>query len=56
MRLPVIGVHLSNISAREEFRRTSVIAPICIATLAGLGADSYLLALRALRNWERASI
>lgn len=56
VRLPVIEVHLTNISAREEFRRTSVIAPICIATLAGLGADSYLLALRALRNWDRASI
>ena len=56
VRLPVIEVHLTNTAAREEFRRASVIAPICIGTLAGLGADSYLLALRALRNWERSSI
>ena len=56
VRLPVIEVHLTNTAAREEFRRTSVIAPICIGTLAGLGADSYLLALKALRNWERSSI
>ena len=56
VRLPVIEVHLTNTAAREEFRRTSVIAPVCIATIAGLGADSYLLALRALMNMERSSL
>ncbi len=44
--IPVIEAHLSNIAAREEFRRTSVVAPACAGTVAGFGANSYLLALR----------
>lgn len=42
---PVIEVHLSNIAAREEFRRNSVIAPACAGSIAGLGADVYKLAI-----------
>jgi 3-dehydroquinate dehydratase-2 len=45
---PVIEVHMTNIYAREEFRRHSVIAPACRATISGAGAGGYHLALEAL--------
>lgn len=46
--LPVIEVHLSNTQAREEFRRHSLISPVCKGTIMGLGWHSYTAALRAL--------
>ena len=46
--LPVVEVHLSNIHAREEIRRRSLIAPCCAGSISGCGAKSYLLAISAL--------
>lgn len=43
--VPVVEVHISNIYAREEFRRHSVISPVCIGVVAGFGLKSYELAL-----------
>ncbi len=46
--VPAIEVHMTNIYAREEFRRESVISPVCRATITGAGAGGYHLALEAL--------
>ena len=44
----LIEVHLSNPAAREEFRHHSVVSAVATGTIAGLGIESYLLALRAI--------
>jgi 3-dehydroquinate dehydratase-2 len=46
--LPAVEVHLSNVHAREEFRRQSFVAPVCIGTIGGFGARSYWYALDAV--------
>jgi 3-dehydroquinate dehydratase II len=46
--LPVIEVHMSQIHAREGFRKVSVVAGVCRASISGLGARGYHLALEAM--------
>ena len=45
--VPVVEVHMSNVHAREEFRRNSVLTPVCRGEILGFGADSYILALES---------
>ncbi len=50
LKSPCIEVHLSNPLSREEFRHTSVVSGVVNGTIAGFGAESYALALRAMQN------
>jgi 3-dehydroquinate dehydratase-2 len=49
--LPVIETHLSNVHARESFRRESMIAPVCVGVVAGFGRNSYFVALDGLLRY-----
>lgn len=49
-RLPIVEVHLTNVHAREEWRRHSVIAPIATGQIIGFGMNGYLLALSAIKT------
>lgn len=48
--IPVIEIHLSNTQAREDFRKHSIISPVCKGTIAGFGWYSYILGLTAIKH------
>jgi 3-dehydroquinate dehydratase-2 len=48
--VPAVEVHLSDVMAREEWRRTSVLSDACVATVAGQGVDGYREALTILKR------
>jgi 3-dehydroquinate dehydratase-2 len=50
VRLPTVEVHLTNVNAREEFRRHSVISPVASGQIVGFGTNGYLLALDAVKR------
>ena len=49
--IPAVEVHLSNIQAREDYRKTSYVSGACIGTVAGFREDSYKMALLGLYNY-----
>lgn len=53
--IKAVEVHISNIHAREEFRKNSLIAPMCIGQITGFKANSYKLALKALVDIAKIS-
>lgn len=52
--VPVIEVHLSNVYAREAFRHTSLLAPVCAGTITGLGPAGYRAAIDAFARGDVA--
>ena len=53
IRIPVIEVHISNVFARDEFRKNSVIAPVCKGSISGFGLAGYLMAMDALAKYSQ---
>ena len=53
---PVVEVHLSNVHAREDVRRTSRIAPACVGQIRGFGADGYRLAVESFVRRDAGTV
>ncbi len=51
VQIPTAEIHLTNIHSREEFRKTSLIAPVCAGQISGFGVNSYILGLYAVYNY-----
>ena len=49
IKIPVVEVHMSNVHAREEFRRNSVLTPVCKGEILGFGKNSYVLAAESFK-------
>ncbi|MBQ8658291.1 MAG: type II 3-dehydroquinate dehydratase [Clostridia bacterium] len=47
--IPVVEVHISNVHAREEFRKNSVLSEVCAGTVFGFGVGSYIAAIEGLK-------
>ena len=56
IRVPAVEVHISDISAREPWRHTSVTAPACVKVIAGQGFPGYLRAIDTLEAMERQNV
>ena len=53
---PLVELHISNVHAREEFRRHSYVSPVATAVMVGLGVDGYPLAIRWLAQRRQRSV
>ena len=52
IKVPVIEVHISNVDAREDFRRISMIGSVCLGSITGFGLKSYNLAIEYILNYS----
>lgn len=53
IQVPVVEVHISNVTSREEFRHTSLISPVAVGCIFGFGMESYRLALNYFETNKR---
>ena len=51
LKIPIIELHITNIYNREDFRHKSLISKVASGVICGFGAEGYLMALRAIKNF-----